>query len=87
METKAERAEYDRLYAWRARWNALANSRERGRSCKRQERIERRAAICNLKIGVLMRSFDLRVENSINAISDKALQGFEFDVLRQTVGI
>ena len=87
METKAERAEYERLYAWRARWNALANFRSLRRTCKRQERIERRAAICNLKIGMLMRTFDLRVKNTSNTISDIALQGFEFDVLKLTVGI
>ena len=50
-----ELAEYERLFAWRARWAALASKREMGRLQSRQERIERRAVRCNAQIKALMR--------------------------------
>lgn len=66
-----ERAEYERLAAWRARWGALASKREMGRLQSRQERIERRALVCNLKIAKLMHAFDARVNNTYNPIGQK----------------
>lgn len=65
--TAEDLAEYARLRSWRARWGALANKREPGRLQSRQERIERRAVICNNKIRALMRDFDIRVGNRSNA--------------------
>lgn len=71
--TTQELAEYERLYAWRARWGALASRREPGRLQSRQERIERRALLCNLKIAKLMHAFDVRVNNTICPIGQKAV--------------
>lgn len=68
-----ELAEYERWYAWRARWAALAKKAEPGRLCSKQERIERRALVCNLKIAKLMHDFDVRVNNTVSPISQKAL--------------
>lgn len=59
--TEQELAEYGRLYAWRTRWTALAKNLEPGRLCSRQERIERRALMCNLKIAKAMHAFDVRL--------------------------
>ncbi|ART61474.1 hypothetical protein CBP36_21135 (plasmid) [Acidovorax carolinensis] len=61
-------AEYERLYAWRARWAALASMREPGRLQSRQERIERRAVRCNAQIKALMRHYDARVGNTTNPV-------------------
>lgn len=85
--TTDERAAYEQLCLWRSAWLKLACKFERNRLQSRQERIERRAATCNLKIALLMRTFDKRVKNTANPISDKAVQQFEFDVQRLTVGI
>ena len=63
-----ELAEYERLYAWRARWAALASKREPGRLQSRQERIERRASNCNRQIKALMRLYDARVGNTVNPV-------------------
>jgi hypothetical protein len=71
LATHEEQAEYDRLYAWRARWGALASEREPGRLQSRQERIERRALACNAQIKALMRRFDVRVGNTINPVDVK----------------
>lgn len=51
-------AEYNRLYAWRSAWQALASSKEPGRLQTRQERIERRAKASNARIARLMRDYD-----------------------------
>lgn len=66
--THDELAEYERLYAWRARWAALASMREPGRLQSRQERIERRAVRCNAQIKALMRHYDARVGNTTNPV-------------------
>ena len=71
--TENELAEYERLYAWRARWAALAKKAEPGRLCSRQERIERRALKCNLRIAQAMHAFDVRVNNTICPICQKAV--------------
>lgn len=71
--TLEERAEYDRLSAWRARWAALASKREPGRLQSRQERIERRALVCNLQIAKVMHAFDVRVNNTCNPVGQKAV--------------
>jgi hypothetical protein len=71
--TEQELAEYERLYAWRSRWAALAKKAEPGRLCSRQERIERRALVCNLKIARAMHAFDVRVNNTICPIGQKAV--------------
>ena len=61
--TQDEIAEYQRLDAWRTRWQRLACKAEPGRLQSRQEWIERRATICNRQIRLLMRSFDTRIGN------------------------
>ncbi len=66
--TQEELAEYERLFAWRARWAALASKREMGRLQSRQERIERRAVRCNAQIKALMRHYDARVGNTVNPV-------------------
>lgn len=66
--TAHELAEYERLFAWRARWGALASKLEPGRLQASQERIERRALRCNHQIRDLMRSYDRRVGNTINPV-------------------
>lgn len=85
--TPDEQAAYARLCFWRSSWLKLASKYERNRLQSRQERIERRAAICNLKIAFLMRAFDKRVKNTTNPISDNAIDQFKHDVLKLTVGI
>lgn len=64
----SELNEYERLFAWRAAWQALANKFESNRLQSRQERIERKAVICNNKIHALMRAFDVRVGNTCNQV-------------------
>ena len=64
----SELAEYERLFAWRAAWSALANKFEPNRLQSRQERIERKAVICNSKIRALMHAFDVRVGNTCNPV-------------------
>lgn len=71
--TNSELAAYEQQFAWRARWGKLANKREPGRSCQRQERIERRALLCNLNIAKLMHAFDLRINNTRNPIGQDAV--------------
>lgn len=71
--TAAEIAEYERLYDWRARWTVLAKKREPGRTCSRQERIEKKALRCNLKIAQVMHAFDLRINNTRCPIGEKAV--------------
>lgn len=71
--TDQELAEYERLYAWRTRWTALAKKTEPGRLQSRQERIDRRALICNLKIAKAMHAFDVRVNNTICPIGKQAV--------------
>jgi hypothetical protein len=71
--TENELAEYERLYAWRARWAALAKKAEPDRLCGRQERIERRALMCNLKIAKAMHAFDVRVNNTVCPTGQKAV--------------
>ncbi len=66
--TQEELAEYERLFAWRARWAALAAMREPDRLQSRQERIERRALRCNGQIRALMRCYDARVGNTTNPV-------------------
>lgn len=68
VATHEEQAEYERLYAWRARWGALASRREPGRLQSCQERIERRALACNAQIKALMRRYDARVCNTVNPV-------------------
>lgn len=68
QSTQEELAEYERLYAWRARWGALSSKREPGRLQSRQERIERRAVHCNGQISALMRRYDARVSNTLNPV-------------------
>lgn len=65
--TAQELAEYERLFAWRARWGALASKPEPGRLQSRLERIERRAIHCNHQIRALMRSYDDRVAKLAHA--------------------
>lgn len=61
-------AEYDRLFSWRARWTRLSGTRHRrergGRLQTRQEAIERRAAIANNRIGVLLRTWKAQAGTS-----------------------
>jgi hypothetical protein len=71
--TNKELVEYHRLYAWRARWAALASKKEPGRLSSRQERIERRGLLCNLKIAKVMHAFDVRVNNTFNPIGQKGV--------------
>lgn len=71
--TEQELAEYHRLYLWRARWTALARKVEPGRLSSKQERIERRALLCDLQIAKLMHSVDIRVNNTFNPIGKKAV--------------
>lgn len=66
--TQAELAEYERLFAWRARWQCLARKPETGRLQSCQDRIERRADVCNRKIHALMRNYDKRVGNTVNPV-------------------
>lgn len=66
--TPAEADEYERLYAWRARWAALEAKPEPGRLTSRQERIARRAIACNRQILALMRRYDARVSNTMNPV-------------------
>lgn len=68
MATPDEQAEYERLFAWRERWQRLARNDESGRLQSRQERIERRAAQCNSQIRALMRRYDARVGNAVNPV-------------------
>lgn len=82
--TEEELAEYQRLYAWRARWTALAKKVNPGRSCNRQEQIERRALICNLKIAKLMHDFDIRVNNTVCPIGKKAVNDMAMALLLAT---
>jgi len=71
--TPEELAEYERLVAWRARWSALSSKREPGRLQSRQERIDRRSLVCNLKIAKAMHAFDVRVNNTVCPIGQKAV--------------
>jgi hypothetical protein len=82
--TPEERAEYERLAAWRARWVALASKREPGRLQSRQERIERRALVCNLKITKVMHSFDVRVNNTVCPVGQKAVNNAVMALLLAT---
>lgn len=66
--TESEVAEYQRLDAWRSRWQHLARKAEPGRLQSRQERIERRASISSHQILQLMRSFDKRIGNTTNPV-------------------
>lgn len=66
--TESEVAEYQRLDAWRSRWQHLARKAEPGRLQSRQERIERRASISSHQILQLMRSFDKRIGNTSNPV-------------------
>lgn len=66
--TQVELAEYERLFAWRDRWAALASKRELGRLQSRKERIEHRAVRCNGQIKALMRHCDARVGNTTNPV-------------------
>lgn len=59
--TPEENAAYDRLCFWRGAWLKLANKRVPNRLQSKQERIERRSQIANIKIGKLMRDYDARV--------------------------
>lgn len=79
-----ERAEYERLAAWRARWVALASKRELGRLQSRQERIERRALVCNLKIAKVMHAFDVRVNNTVYPVGQKAVNAASMALLMAT---
>lgn len=72
-EKPEERSEYERLATWRARWVALASKREPGRLQSRQERIERRALVCNLKIAKVMHAFDIRVNNTVCHVGQRAV--------------
>ena len=71
--TEQELNFYERLYAWRDLWAALAKKTEPGRLCVRQERIERRALVCNLKIAKAMHAFDVRVNNTVCPIGHKVV--------------
>lgn len=71
--TEQELIEYHRLYKWRARWTALARKKDHGRLSSKQERIERRALLCNLQIARLMHAFDIRVNNTFNPIGREAV--------------
>lgn len=51
-------AEYLRLSRWRTTWQRLSARVEVGRSLARQERIDRRAALCNRQIRAVMRRAD-----------------------------
>lgn len=82
--TPEERAEYERLSAWRARWTALASKREPGRLQSRQERIERRALVCNLRIANVMHAFDIRVNNTLNPIGQKTVDAAAMALLLAT---
>lgn len=62
MATPDEQAEYERLFAWRERWQLLAHKHEPGRLMSQQERIERRAMDASHKIHLLMRRYDKRIE-------------------------
>lgn len=64
--TEQELRDYNRLHSWRAAWGRLANKHEPGRLQSRQDRIEHRATLCNIKIRRLMRTFDSRVGVSGN---------------------
>lgn len=79
--TQSELAEYERLFAWRARWTALAQKAEKGRVCARQERIERRAAICNFKIARAMHEYDTRVGNTYNPIGVGGVESYANDLI------
>ena len=61
------RARYEIDYKWRDAWNRLADKFERGRLQNRQDKIELRANLANLRIGKLMRDFDTQrsAQNSI----------------------
>lgn len=61
-------AEYERLFAWRERWERLARKTYPDRLQSRQERIERRAVQCNGQIRALMRRYDARVGNTVNPV-------------------
>lgn len=52
-------AEYVRLSRWRATWQRLSARVEVGRSLAREERIDRRAALCNRQIRAVMRRADV----------------------------
>lgn len=84
IATEQEVAEYERLHAWRARWSVLAKKVEPGRLCSRQERIERRALVCNLKIAKLMHAFDVRVNNTYNPIGQKGVDAAVMTLLLAT---
>lgn len=79
-----EYAEYERLAAWRARWVALASKREPGRLQSHQERIERRALVCNLKIAKVMHAFDVRVNNTVCPVGQKAVNAASMALLMAT---
>lgn len=68
METPDEQAEYERLFAWRERWQRLALKDKTGRLQSRQERIERRVIQCNSQIQALMRRYGTRVGNAVNPV-------------------
>ncbi|MYM92486.1 hypothetical protein [Duganella vulcania] len=50
--------EYERGHRWRAAWQALASKIEPGRLQARQERIERRASLANVRVGRALRASD-----------------------------
>lgn len=52
------KARYEIDCKWRAAWVAMANKFEKGRLQSRQEAIERKAALANSRIFVLMKRFD-----------------------------
>ena len=63
LATPEEQAEYERLFAWRERWLRFARKNDPGRLHSFQERIERRAVVCNSRIMALMRRYDERVKS------------------------